>query len=274
MFEMSWSPLVEEHPEWGKVSLLPWDCEIFGFAVAEFAMGECSALVQNREAFKCALEGWAQQNQVELISCSIPGADAFGCFLLAELGFRYIDYTYTIKNSRIHEFVPPASRRRQVRPAEPGDYAEIERIAEHAFQFGRYQLDPLFPREAADRRYRLWLRNTCATLGGSSIMHVIGDPGQVRGFLHATIEGQTSHISIMAVDASLQLTSVGLDLCSSHFREMQQMGIRRMDGKISASNLNILNMVAFFGFRFYHPLAAFHWHAPDAPHLVRLGTNN
>ncbi len=269
MFEMHWMPLDEEHPEWGQASLLPWDCEIFGFPIADYTLGDVRAIWQSHEAWQRAFDDWMFRNQVELVACSICSDDVRACQLLPELGFRYVDYTFTITQPHLQDFKNPPFRH-AVRLAQPEDQAEVERIAEHAFRFGRYHIDPRFPKQDADRRYRIWLRNAYATLGPKSVMIVLGEVGHLKGFCHVNLEGNVAHITMIAIDLALQHGTAGMELCVGVVEELQKRGIRKMRGKISASNLGILNIAAYFGFRFSQPMAAYHWHSPNAKHLLPL----
>jgi hypothetical protein len=48
--------------------------------------------------------------------------------------------------------------------------------------------------------------------------------------------------------------------------------VRWITSKVSAANVGIISLVAGLGYRFREPEATFHWHAPDAPHLLPRGT--
>jgi hypothetical protein len=181
VFEASYQTLSLEHPEWGQVTILPWDAEIFGFPVADYKLGDAKSIAAADSAFRDALTEWASHNRVELISCSIPGDEPGVVALMQILGFTFIEYTLEIVQSKMQatEFRKPHV---PFRLAVPSDQAEVERIAENAFRFVRYHLDPRFPHALADRRYRIWLGNTFRTLGPNNRLYVTVEPGHVTGF--------------------------------------------------------------------------------------------
>jgi hypothetical protein len=84
------------------------------------------------------------------------------------------------------------------------------------------------------------------------------------------LKEESAYISIMAVDRALQGQTVGYELCTGSFYDLKQIGIRRITAKLSAAHTGLASIAASFGFRFRGPQAVFHWHAPDAPHLLDI----
>ncbi len=268
MFETSYQPLSGQHPEWGNVAVLPWDCDIFGFPVADFQAGDSHCVAQERTAFGEAFTRWTDDNRVEVVGCSVAAADKHWCGLLPTLGFAYVDYTLTITQPRMNKFDFPPTKI-PVRLATPEDQPEVERIAEQAFEFGRYHVDPLFPHELSEYRYRRWLRNAFTDLGPNGRIYVTGETSHVGSFFHVNLKDDTAYITIIAVARELQRGTTGIDLCSGALNDLKMSGIRRVSSKISAANTGVMNFAAFFGFRFSQPQAVFHWHRPNSAHLVK-----
>ncbi|MDE3088115.1 MAG: hypothetical protein KGJ80_01860 [Chloroflexota bacterium] len=267
MFEAYYQSLCSEHPEWGQIAIFPWDTEIFGFPVADWQVGDCRAIEMVRTGFQATLVTWADANKVELVSCAVTGNDTRWLALLPTMGFTFVDFTFECVGRRIQE-TPFPETRIPVRLAELSDQAEIEQIAARAFSFGRYHCDLRFPRELADRRYRQWLCNTFSTLGSQARIYVIGEPGKVKGFVHLNVTGMDVYVTIAAVDRDVQGTGAGADLLFGMLQTVKAEGIKTVTTKVSAANLAIVNLIPHFGGRFTNPRAVYHWHAPNAPHLV------
>ena len=267
MFESRFKPLTPEHPEWGSVALLPGDAETFGFGVADYQLGSCHDVVSCRPAFREAMAGWAADNEVEVIVCSVAPEDRVSLALLPTVDFTCYDYTYEIVQSRMQRTTFPESRV-TVRLAKPDDQAEVERIAEQVFHFGRYHADPHVPRHLANERYRKWMHNSFAGLNDKSRMYLAGNEDTVRGFCHVVLEGDSARITIFAVDEPFQRGITSFGLTAGFLDDLKRRGTRRVTSKISASNLGVLNLAAAFGFRCLAPQAVYYWHAPGAAHLV------
>lgn len=268
MFSAAFELLRPDCPEWGTAAVLQWDADIFGFAVADYRIGNAESVKSDPAGFRAALAQWANNNQVELISSSVLASDLEWCAILQEQGFKFVDYTVECVNKRIQSLeVFPT--RNPVRLATPLDQSGVERLAEKAFRYGRYHADPRFPRELADLRYSWWVRNAFRMIGPDIPIYVTGESAYIKGFVQATVNGSDAHISIAAVEPTLQGGIIGYDLIGGALLDLKDRGVRRVTTKVSAANTAIMNIVVGFEGRFRPSQAVFHWHAPNAPHMLK-----
>ena len=269
-FEASYEPLSPDPVRnWGRVAVLPWDAEIFGFPVAEYAIDDLEAVRASRAEVRQALKSWARSRRVELICCSVPGHEALGFELVPSLACSLVDFRICAMAPRLQaERLPPV--RTTLRPAEPGDAAGVERIAATAFRFGRYHTDAAFPRELADLRYRVWIRNVLESPGPGSRVFVLGPKGLVNGFFHVEIrDARLADLRLGAVDVALESGIAGFSLYAGTLQKLKEEGVEQVTASVSAGNTAVMNLYAALGFRFSRPEAVYHWHAPWASHLVR-----
>lgn len=266
MFQFKFRPCSASAPGWGDVAVIPWDTEIFGFPVGVYRPADARALAADLAAFRRTLEAWARQQRVQLISASVPAAPGELAALLLEAGFVPVETSVhaVLNGVQRAQFLPALL---PVRPAEPGDRSDIERISETAFDFGRYHADPRFPRRLADRRYQRWVVNALAS-GGNDLFYVAGLPGRILGFMHVVVDGTSADLRLAAVDRAVQGGNVGYSLYAGTLEALRRAGVRRAEGKLSPTNVGVLNVFAALGFRFSRPETAFHWHAPEAPDLL------
>ena len=144
MPEVSAHPLDVERPEWGKVFVVPWDTEIFGFPVGTYEPGEPSALQADLEALGQRLRAWTSTHRVELVSCTVPADDRIWRAVMPALGFLCVEQTLDVAyRIQTYDAAPPS---RPVRLATADDRPQIEEIAGHTFHHGRYSADPRFRR--------------------------------------------------------------------------------------------------------------------------------
>jgi len=268
MFEASYQMLLANCPDFGRISTLPWDEKIFGFPVADYQSGDARVIAGAKREFSKTLEAWADVNRVELVGASVPAEDVLWCTLLPILGFTFVDYTIKISQPRLQAWTPPPTKG-AVRLAEPADEAGVEYIAQHAFRAGRYHRDGRFPRALSDLRYKQWMTNAFTSLGQGSRLYLTGEVGHATGFFHVNLDGEYAYITIIAVAPDKQGGRTGLDLAAGALADLKAIGIRKMNSKISAMNSGVMNLAVFLGWRLADAHAVFHWHAPDAPHLVK-----
>ncbi|MEY2496977.1 MAG: hypothetical protein QOD12_533 [Verrucomicrobiota bacterium] len=266
MSEPEYQLLSPEKPAWGEVAVLSWDSEVFGFPVATYRTDDASAISQNLPDVRAALRKWAVENDVELIGCSVPATEPMWRFCLPQLGFLYVDSTLIYSLPKLQRTKFP--RRYQLRPATLADQESVERIAEQSFEAGRYHADPFFPRELAQRRFRKWLTQAFESLSLTSRIFVLGAPGAATAFSHSYVHGDEAHITIGGVDAALHRRGLGPAIFVGTFAALQDLGVRRAHSKVSVGNPGAMNCAAFGGARFSNPEHVYHWHAPNARHLL------
>jgi hypothetical protein len=270
MLETSFQPLEEGAPGWGQIAILPWDTDIFGFPVAAWQPGDPGAIAEDAEAFRKRFQAWAALHRVELVASTVVADDRAWQAILPELGFSFVEQTVRIR-LRLQAFdaPPPAT---PVRLATPEDGPGLEEIAGSAFRHGRYHADPRFPRSLADDRYQYWVRGTFRSTDPRDRVYVLGRPGTVKGFFQLQLNEDRAETGIIAVAKALQGSPAGVELVIGTQLALKPEGVRWITSKVSAANVGLLNLVTSLGYRLRQPEATFHWHAPDAPHLLARGT--
>src|SRR5262245_3141874 len=96
MAEVQARPLDEDHPEWGRVFVVPWDTDIFGFPVGTCAPGDVGVLHANLTAFDERLRAWTSAHQVELVSCTVSADEPAWRALMPALGFMCVEQTLDV----------------------------------------------------------------------------------------------------------------------------------------------------------------------------------
>lgn len=252
-------------PDWGRVALLPWDQEIFGFAVADLQLAPHALQVADLSAFREALEEFCARTQARLISTHAAGHDMALTARLMEARFFPVEFSLLATLSRIDRALlqPP---RFALRKALPEDHAAICRIAGSAFRFGRYHTDPHFSRDLANARYVRWVQNALSGSDPNDLVFVLGQPGVVTGFMHAVIRGTHADLRLGAVDSRDGMEFVretgsfaGLTLYAETLRAVQEAGATRVSAKIAAGNTGVVNIFSTLGFQFSKPEVALHW---------------
>jgi hypothetical protein len=273
-FVADYRPVSPGAPELGSVAVLPWDADVFGFRVADYAAPDAHALVGETATDRLArdIAAWAEREDVHLVGTRVPTTPSALGALLEHAGFRFVEIQLraTLPRLRGSELRAP---RLTVRAAEPADYERIAEIAESAFTLGRYHADPRFPRALADRRYRVWIERALAEPSSSAWIAAVGPPGKPNGFLQTEIAGNDAaaraDIRLAAVDRE-SAGIAGPELFVGALHELARRGVSAVTARISAVNTSVWNIYASLGFRFHEPELVFHWHRPGSTRLVSL----
>lgn len=266
--EAQYQNLARNDPEWGQVAILPWDTEIFGFAVGSFAPGDICAIGDRWAELRKSLEAWAAENTVAVISCVVPSTEPRWLTVLPELGFSYVDSTFRYVIARLQRADFPR-RHTSVRLATPADQEAVEQVCESAFQTGRYHADVRFPRALARRRYRAWVAREFVALNDNNRIYVIGAPGTAVAFTHARIDARAAYLSLGGAMPAVQRSVLPFAMFIGTVEALRDSGVRRVESKLSAANTPMMNLAAYAGAHFSEPEQVFHWHDPTAPQFTR-----
>ena len=211
-----------DDPRFGRVALLPWDEEIFGFPVGDCELGDATWLLGARAEWLDALREWAGRTGARLVSFGTGATDRPAVELLTRCGFVLADTSLHGELTGLQTRPLPAPRF-EFRTVEAADMVAVERIAAAGFDFGRYHTDPLFPRDLADRRYLHWVRNAFANRTAEDQLSVLCDGGEVRGFFHHVTRGTRGEVRLLA--ASPAGKGYGRDLFANVLRVWQGLGV-------------------------------------------------
>lgn len=256
-FQCRYEDLRVGAPRFGRVALVPWDTEIFGFPVGDCQLPEGAALLNEREAWFDALRTWAGRTGVRLVSFGTSATDRPAIELLTRCGFVLADTSLYGELNGLQARALPAPRF-EFRPADAGDMGAVERMVACGFEFGRYHTDPLFPRELADRRYVHWVRNAFATRSEDNQLSVLCDGGEVQGFFHFVTRGPRGEVRLLA--ASPPGKGYGRELFAHVLSAWQERGVDVVTTKLSGANPASVNAHAAAGFRFTRASLTYHWH--------------
>ena len=268
MIEIDYQDLCPDFPNGGRIGIIPWDTETFGFPVADYLPGEhgCDSSLSHADLRK-SLEAWAEPRAVELVAATVPAKDIRTLCHLQEAGFRYNDATIRILYPHVQK-VKLRPKKFSVEYAEPRDHDQVMAIAETAFASGRYHADPRFPRELANRRYRDWLRRALAGENFQRVLVARDKEGRVKGISIAMEKGERGDPILLAVAPELIGTTFGIRLGVATYHYFQEQGVQIGYSKISISNTGAHNLHSYLGAHFIDPEIILHWHAPRAPHLL------
>ena len=258
-FAVHYEPLAGDGRDSGRIALLRWDSDIFGFAVADYEPPR-SELLPDRLGENLA--AWQEKNAVALVSCRVEAVDSERAETLSTAGFRFVELQLRATLPRLRGATLRAPRV-TVRAPVPEDHAPLAEIAGTAFQFGRYHADPRFPRSLADRRYRIWVEGALADRSEETRIFVVGPPGDPVGFLHVAVQKRAADLRLAGVDTA-NAGIAGPELFLGALGQLAAEGVERVTARLSAANTSALNLYSSMSFRFHEPQFVLHRGEPPA----------
>jgi GNAT superfamily N-acetyltransferase len=267
MFEQHFEPVSQDNPSSGRIALIPWDIETFGFGVADFQIDYSEECLKNVPRIREQIEKWTKRQDVELVGTTVATEDSVKLSFIQSLGFCYIDTTVWVHYRNVKDSKCPESEI-EVVPAGKTQLDAVVEISGRVFKTGRYHNDNSFPKELADKRYQDWVRRAFAGSDNQKLLTAVKN-NEVCAFLVTRIEGKKGKILLNAVAPNWQGKGTGAASVAAALCYFKKQGVESVDSKISVSNIRVLNLHSKLGAEFDNPQVLLHWHRPGARHLVK-----
>jgi GNAT superfamily N-acetyltransferase len=261
MFELHYEPLErsENLKRW-EIAVIPWDTETFGFGVYVLkARPDAGDIGNEAGALEAALNACAQSRQAPMIIASVPAEQTELSFLLQRAGFNLIDIALGIRYENLDNLCAPPAGNLSLRPAAASEMNTLVEIAGVSFRHGRYHMDPDFSASLADQRYRDWIRRCFDPANPQQILTALSDEA-ICGFSVVECTGTEGYLNLHAIDPQCQGKKLGTRLIAESLRYLHNRGANSAGTKISASNLQAMNMHFHLKGRFATAERLFHRH--------------
>ena len=189
----------------------------------------------------------------------VPAAHVPVASRLTSAGFRIVDTNVTLAWTATS--LPEASHV-TVRDAREDQFGAVQDIASTTFRWSRFHLDPLIPKDVANRVKRLWIESYCRRRRGSALYAAEVD-GRTAGFL-AVIESRhdsrgTAIIDLVGVARGAEGRGVGTALTMHFVREWKDRADELRVGT-QVANTRSLRLYERLGFRVAESAYVLHAH--------------
>jgi len=181
---------------------------------------------------------------------------------LTHAGFRVIDVNVTFEREPEQQI--NSNNSILVREVQPGDENAVLEIAETAFIYSRFHLDPLIPKELADRIKREWIANYIRRQRGEGLF-VAEVEGKPAGFLALLATGdkeKTGVIDLIAVARNMQGRGVAKSLIGTHIEDAYQKYSHLIVGT-QIANVPSMRLYEKCGYRISNSTYVLHAHVHE-----------
>lgn len=193
------------------------------------------------------------------ITAKRPADDVAGCAALTRLGFALVDTNLTFDGPMAAPDAPDAPV--NTRPARADDKDAVTAIAQTAFRFSRFHLDPRIPDALADRTRAAWAANYFDGGRGDAMVVAVDEGGRPVGFLQWLFGAEALTIDLIAVAADARGRGLGAAMVAAGCRDRPAPRLRV---GTQAANTASARFYEGLGLRLCAASYVFHWHGPEA----------
>lgn len=240
-----------------EASLAPWDTVVFRFPVAciQSITIKCTTSAQQEWP---QFQDWLDAHGVKLLSARLPHDQLVESMFLEKQGFRFIEMVLHPKMTSLQSTQLATHASTQVSRVTAEELPSIAQMAEHAFGYERYHVDPRLPHDLADLRYGNWVRNSLQHTKQTLLK--IEHHGVTAGFfIVEDITSQNAYWHLTAMNPSHKERGWATAVWTAMLAYHQTAGIEQVHTTISARNTPVLNLYSKLKFRFNPAEMTFHW---------------
>jgi GNAT superfamily N-acetyltransferase len=206
--------------------LLEWDSEFWGVRIARVDSPD--------------VDEWVRENDVACTYLLVPSADAAAAQRAEDGGFRLMDV-------RVELDAPTARSEQPVREHSGEDVDRLAALARHNHADTRFYADPNFPRDACDRFYETWIRNSCA--GWADAVLVTDVDGEPSGYVSVHDRAGVGSIGLIGVDPDSRGRGLGEALVRGALDWCARTGLERCTVVTQGRNVGGQRVFQRCGFR-------------------------
>jgi ribosomal protein S18 acetylase RimI-like enzyme len=237
-------------------ALAPWDIAVFRFPVAQIAEIEVKNPSQAALDYAPVRE-WMDRQGVRILSCRLPHDRLGESMFLESQGLRFVEMVIHPRLAKLdsRQF---AADTLTISAATADDLPGLEAIAEHAFHFERYHIDPRLDKRLGDLRYARWVRNSF-THPTQRLLKVEDGAKLIAMFVVERKSPAQIYWHLNAIAPEWQGEGYGKRVWREMLRRHQAEGATEVATTISARNAPVLGLYAGLQFGFLPPEMTFHW---------------
>ena len=237
-----------------------WDHKALGYPVASIDVIKVDDEGRADEEFK-RFNDWLDQEEIKLVSCRLPHDEMRTIMFLENQRFKFIEM---VLHPIIHiiESKPSGNRDLVVDAVGPHEIDLVASMAESAFGYERYHIDPRVNSSSADVRYGSWVKSV--PYQKSQILVKISDHEDILGFfIIERVSDDVFYWHLTALNPEFTGKGLGMGVWSAVLLYCKELGAKSIQTTISARNSAVLNIYSRLSSRFGPPEVTLHWVRDD-----------
>lgn len=237
--------------------LTPWDSKSLGLKTAEYIDWENLDNIASIEDEILLLENILKNQKIDFIYTRVDSQNFAVKEALQNTGYYFAECSQMVIRTKIRSYDSIKCPKIGYRNYKKDDILELKSIAKESFSYGRFHEDPRLNIDLANLRYVNWIDD------------LIDQDADIK---IATLGKKVIGFSIQKMDKTKKKAQLILAGCSkgkeifasSLWNEIllynKSIGVASIEALISASNIGVLNIYSFFGFKIKNTFFGFHKH--------------
>jgi RimJ/RimL family protein N-acetyltransferase len=202
-------------------------------------------------------ETWISAEDVGIVSCRLAHDRLRDSMFLEARGFRFVEMVLHPRLDALQSRQLPRDDL-LIAPAAEADLRALQGIAERAFGFERYHVDPRLSPRQSDQRYGRWVRNSLHH-PSQQLLKILDGDQLIALFLIEMRSDQSAYWHLAAIAPQWQGQGYGRRVWLAMLNDHKSKGCQSVSTTISARNTPMLNLYSQLQFRFTPPEMTFHW---------------
>ena len=234
----------------------PWDSVVYGIPVVQIE----DIAVHDQEGAQAEYtryEAWISAEQIGIVTCRLAHDRLRESMFLEAKGFRFVEMVLHPQFDLLQNQQFPKDDL-LIAPAVMADMNALQDIAERAFGFERYHVDPRLNPRQGDQRYGRWVRNSMHHQS-QQLFKVLDGERLIALFLIEIESDQSAYWHLTAIAPQWQRQGYGRRVWLAMLNYHKTQGCQSVSTTISARNTPALNLYSQLRFRFTPPEMTFHW---------------
>lgn len=244
-----------------KASRDMWLSEMFGHDVFRVSPPEDVGGAFRRAVSADALTAAAEGGDA-FFFCKVPVERVDQVAAMTAGGFNVVDVNISLERepARLSETLPDNT---VILPEpEPAQHEAVLEIAENAFAYSRFHLDPHIPRKTADGIKRVWIENYIRKVRGDQLLVAVtgGKPSGFLAILGTEVRGRATRVhDLLGVDKRMRGRGIGRSLINfSVHHDVDRCALLRMGTQVA--NRGSVRLYESCGFRYTGAAYVLHAH--------------
>lgn len=237
-----------------------WDSTIYGTPVVQIDNLELIDIKGAENDF-FQYQDWVEKERVGMASCRLPHNQLQKSIFLEKKNFRFIEMVLHPRIEYLQSISFPKTNL-SILPAELEDLDELQNIAEFAFGYERFHVDPRLNPKLADLRYKKWVVNSFKH-DSQYLLKVLDKERLIALFIIEKQSDGSMYWHLTAISPKWQGQGYGRQVWLAMLLYHQNDGYQTISTTISARNTPVLNLYSQLQFRFTPPMITLHWVRTD-----------
>jgi hypothetical protein len=196
-----------------------------------------------------------RKNGIKFTYTRIPSEDKSLKRTMFETNFYYAETSFKMLKKDVHttDFLEKMKIELDIEKAGTEDYNKIKDLVYHSFQYSRFHEDINIEPEKARLRLCYWIDDLVAQ---NKDIYISKLKNEIIG-LHVQ-KAEKNKADMILTGTKKDRTLISLPFWGSVFEMNKRLGIRELSSLISASNIGVVNLYSYFGFKFEETLLGYH----------------